>query len=55
MVMKCSTPCLVEDWVKLGMVMSGNSASSMSYGSVETAMASKCGADFTVFPNEMER
>ena len=29
-VMKCSTPCLVEGWVKMGTVMSGNSTSSMS-------------------------
>ena len=39
MVMKRSTPCLVEGcWVKLGTVMLGNSASSISY---ETEMASK--------------
>ena len=41
MVMKCSTPCLVDGWAKLGTVISGNSASSMLYLLVETEMASK--------------
>ena len=39
--MKCSTPCLVEGWENLGTVMSGYSASSMSYLSVEAEMASR--------------
>ena len=43
-VMKCSTPYLVCDWTKLGVVMSGNSASSKSYWSVELEMASRRGA-----------
>ena len=37
--MKCSTPCLIGAQVKLGVVMSGNAESSMSYWSVEFAMA----------------
>ena len=40
-VMKCSMPCLVCDWMKLGVVMSGNSASSKLYWSVELEMASR--------------
>ena len=38
-VMKCSTVCLVGDCKKLGVVMSGNCASSESYWSVEVEIA----------------
>ena len=38
-VMKCSTPCLVGDCMKLGVVMAGNSASNESYWSEELEMA----------------
>ena len=48
MVMKCSMPCLVGDCTKLGVVMSGNSASSKSYWSVELEMASRWGAETLV-------
>lgn len=37
--MKCSTPCLTGARVKLGVMMSGNAESNMSYWSVEFAMA----------------
>ena len=37
--MKCSTPCLTGAQLKLGVVMSGNAESYMSYWSVEFAMA----------------
>ena len=36
--MKCSTPCLTGARVKLGVMMSGNAESNMSYWSVEFAM-----------------
>ena len=44
MVMKCSMPCLACDWTKLGVVMSGNSATSRSYWLVELEIASRQGA-----------
>ena len=42
--MKCSPLCLVGDWEKLGVVMSGNSAHSRSYLSVEAEMVARRGA-----------
>ena len=52
--MKCSTSCLVDGWENFGTVMSGNSASSLPYGSVATEMASKCGAASTALRKGVE-
>ncbi len=53
--MKCSTLCLAGNLEKLGAMMSGNSASSRSYLSVEAEMVARRGAHIRALPNGMDR
>ena len=47
-------PCLTGGWIKLGIVMSGNSARSKSYSLVELEIASRWGSGVAVVLNGVD-
>ena len=53
--LKCSTSCLMPDWEKFGVTMSGNSVSNRSYLSLEADMVARRGARVWAWRKGMER